>query len=94
MRVIRVHLQYLRYQQLELPGRWYRVQNFQSQVQITPPTPRSIFVEVTKMILTKVFCQLASHKRGSFSDLRFPGTTWVSLWISDFFPQLRRGGWS
>ncbi len=42
-------------------------------------------VEVTKIILTKVldyFCQQASHKRGSFSDLRFPSTIWASLWIS------------
>jgi hypothetical protein len=47
-------------------------------------------VEVTQIILTKVqeFCQLASRKRRSFSDLRFPGTR-ASLWI--YFPQLMEG---
>jgi len=60
------------------------VETFQSQVQITPNTPSSIFVEVTKMILTKVcdFCQLASHKHGSFSDLGYH---------MDFFPTAKRG---
>jgi hypothetical protein len=39
-------------------------------------------VEVTELIVTKVqdFCQLASHKRGSFSDLRFSSTIPSSLW--------------
>jgi hypothetical protein len=41
-------------------------------------------VKFTKIILTKVidFCQLASHKCGSSSDLEFPSTI-VQL----------RGGW-
>jgi hypothetical protein len=45
---------------------------------------RSPEVKVTKIILTKVvdFCQLASHKCGSSSDLKFPSTI-VQL----------RGGW-
>ncbi len=46
-------------------------------------------MEVAKIILMKVrgFCQLASHKHGSFLDLRFASTKGTM----DFFPTDERG---
>ncbi len=46
-------------------------------------------MDVTKIVLTKVkdFCQLASHKCGIFSDLRFHSTRGPM----DFLPTVERG---